>query len=225
MKKSKLAFLNNFFRFEHCKLAADTKLSNAIKEYYSNELYKHFANLDDYKYGVGLVEVETMEPITFALANNEKEDYSSFEFYLNQLPDLSLKNVALLFALSRQDNVLIDDIFKIPAKYPSSFAQSLLGNTCGQVVFTCDFMHLLSCCLPDEENTFNQINEYRKAYNKRDMNSLRRLEELRLPDGANFYALLEEYTPFRVKDETLGLICFSTHKLAFEFIQKAKRYV
>lgn len=220
MQKTKFGFLSNHFHYYHFEITPNNEFYNQTVTHYG-DCYL------DYKYGIGLIENETKSILEICcLTNDEDSDFSSFRFYLDQLPNLELNSVALLFALtSNNHSRRINNVFHIPKNYPSEFGKAFLKDTFGQVIFTFQFMELLSFCLPKDENSHNQINEYRRLYNTRQADFYKKLESLYLPDGYSLYELLKAYTPYDTMTNDFGFITYPTHKLAFKFIEKAKHYL
>lgn len=219
MDDSKFGFLSNHFSFHHFELSQSCEFYEQVKTFYPDTYF-------DYKYGVCFIEKETKTVLNIVcLTNDDNSDFSSFQHYLNQLPNLDLNNVAFLFALTSDNNSrLLNNVFQIPENYPSEFAQSFLKETSGQIIYTYQLMELLSFCLPQSENNHNQINEYRRLYNLRQADFYKKLEELYLPDGYNLYKLLKSYTPYYSTTNDFGFLRVPTHKLAYRFIEKAKKY-
>jgi len=220
MQKTKLGVLGNYFQYHLFKIAPNNEFYKEVEREYNN----CFAN---YKYAIGLIENKTRTCLHICcLTNDDKFDFSSFQFYLNQLPNLDLHSVAFLFALTYNiESRLINNAFQTPENYPSEFAKSFLKDTFGQVVFAFQFTELLRVCLPKEENSHNQINEYRRLYNLREANFYKKLQDLYLPDGYSLYKLLEAYTPCNTKSNDFGFLISPTYKLAYTFIQSAKKYL
>ena len=226
MEKSKYSFLNNHFKFIQFELDKSNEYYTPFIKYCKeNKFYEDC--IKEYKYGTCLFEIETKEPFFTELTNDEA-DYSSFEFYLNQLPDLELDNVAYLFSLvSDGATKQLQDAFSIPTNYPSEFAKAYLKDTYGQVVYTYQFMSLLSCSLIGDDNQYNYINDYRRLFNCRAKKVFDKLEELYLPDGYSLYKLLESYTPYNNNEYSggFGFVKTPTHKIAWDFIERAKKYI
>jgi hypothetical protein len=220
MQKTKFGFLSNHFHYYQFEIIPGSEFHNQVKKQYQD-------NYGDYKYGICLIENETKSILDICcLTNDDTSDFSSFHFYLNQLPNLDLNSIALLLALiSNTHSRLTNNFFQIPHNYPSQFAKIFLKDTFGQVVFTFQFMQLLSFCLPQSENSHNQINEYRRLYNLRQADFFKKLEGLYLPDGYSLYKLLKTYTPYHSMPNNFGFLTRPTHKLAYEFIEKAKKYI
>ena len=73
--------------------------------------------------------------------------------------------------------------------------------------------------------SFKNINEYRRLYNGRHGDFYKKLEGLFLPDGYSLYKLLETYTPYHSMSNGFGFLTAPKHKLAYQFIEKAKKYL
>ena len=88
-------------------------------------------------------------------------------------------------------------------------------------------MGLLSCSLKGDDNQHNYINEYRRLFNCRAKKVFDKIEELYLPDGYSLYKLLESYTPYENNKYSggFGFLRTPTHKVAWDFIVKAKKYI
>lgn len=220
MQKTTFGFLSNHFHYQLFKISQNNEFYEQAKKQYP----ENYAN---YKYGICLIENESKSILDICcLTNEDTTDFSSFHFYLNQLPNLDLNSVALLFALvSNGETRLHNNAFQIPGNYPSEFGKMFLKETFGQVVFTFQFMQLLSFCLPQNENNHNNINEYRRLYNGRHGDFYKKLEGLFLPDGYSLYKLLETYTPYHSMSNDFGFLTAPKHKLAYQFIEKAKKYL
>lgn len=223
MNKSKFGFLSTHFRYEIVELTPGNDYYATVKDYYKDLDYD---NIQNFKYSNRLIEIQTNEILAFGLTDDNNLDYSSFQFYLDQLPTLELNDVAFLFALVKEnDKFPLKNAFQFPNNYPSRFAQSFLSETYGQIVFTYQLMQLLCFCLPPKENSHNQINDYRRLYNLRQANFFKKLEGLILPDGFSLSKLLKSYTPYHSDNYGFGFVRKPTHKLAYSFIEKSKKYL
>ena len=139
---------------------------------------------------------------------------------------LSLSDVALFFAVEWGNKNLYENIFKIDENYPSEFAAELMKETYGTVLFYDQFTTLLAACLPPRENTYQDRNEYRLAFNVGRVDKLKNLETMTLPDGVNLVEFLLKYTVNKNNGaDWYGFIGNSTHKLAYNFIVRAKKYL
>ena len=224
MKKSKYSFLNNHFTFQCYEM-------NPNDEHYLTYIKNREGDEEidiSFTHGASLWENDTKEIIDGRISGS-KMDFSSFEFYLNQLPDLELNNVAYMFSLVYNNATnLLEDAFSFPKDYPSEFAKSYLMKTYGRVVTTDQFTGLLSCCLIGDDNNHNYINESRRKFCMRYNEIFEKLEALYLPDGYSLYKLLEDYTPIGTGSEprtNIGTVFNQRHVIAWDFIKKAKKYI
>ena len=222
MNKLKFGFLGEYFYYQNFKIRETDALDNLLKQTYK----ENYAN---YEYALCLVEKNTNAVIDISFLHSKDNDFEQtnhFNFYLNQLPGLDLDNVALMFALiSTPNNKLIDGVFSIQNNYPSEFAKAYLKRTFGNVIYTYQFMELLSFCLPAEENNYKDLNDYRKLYNIKQTAFLKKLENLYLPDGYSLFTLMKSFTPLRKELDDFGYLIKPNHKLAHLFIQQASKYL
>ncbi len=218
---NKYTFLNEHFNFEFFDVQSNHPLVEKMKENYERINFIHWK---DYKNGAAFIEKKSGDVIFFDISNNPF-NYACYPFYLKQLPSLKLSDVAFFFTLLDNGNFLKDEIFKVPDDYPSVFAKEILSETYGNVVYTHQLVLLLANCLPQEEVSHFQLNEYRKDFGLRRDSFFVKMKNLFLPDGYNIGELLKAYTPYKKTDNDFGFVTLSTHKMAFDFIQKAKKYL
>lgn len=220
MFNSKFGFLSNHFSFKYFDLKSNNDFYKDAKKILP-------ASCENTKFAICFVENETNAVLQVYGYTSEKKSFDiSFQHYLNQLPNLELNNVAFLFAMTNTEDLpLLDNAFEIPKNYPSNFCKSFLKETNGQVVYTYQLMQLLSFCLPTEENSHSQINDYRRQYNMRQASFYERLKTLYLPDGYSLYKLLEDYTPYYRTTGDFGFLTTPTHKMAYSFIEVARKYI
>lgn len=219
MLQNKFTNLKNYFHYQTIEL----EKGDIFNKFQS--IYRETTN--SYKYGLGIIEIETNEILPIGLTN-EKSSYESFEYYLNQLPSLDLHNVSLLLALVSNNTLVQNNIFQFPTNYPSLFAKEILKETYGNLVFRHQLMFLLASCLPTEETDSYQLNEYCRQYNNRQNSFFNKLENLYLTDGCNLSELLKIYTPFGKKnrdDFDFGFVTQPLYKLAYQFIQSSNKYI
>jgi hypothetical protein len=215
------SFLAEHFGFKFFDIKSNDPLVGEMKKYYAEINFEHW---QDYQHAAAFIEKKSGDAILFDISNNSF-DYDCYGFYLKQLPSLKLSDVAFFFTLLQDGTFLKDAIFKIPDNYPSTFAKEILKETYGNVVYSHQLLLLLASCLPKEEVSHKQLNEYRKDFGLRRASFFEKLENLFLPDGCNLGELLRQYTPRKIADCDFGFVTLSTHKLAFDFIQKAKKYL
>lgn len=222
MQKSKFGILANYFHYNQFEINKkdNSKLLEKVKEYY-NDVYQN------YKYATCLIETETNDILYVScLTNIDNLNVKRFGFYLDQLPNLELNTVSMLLAFSSQSNsTLLNDIFQIPENYPSDFCRMYLKDTFGRVVFTFQFMELLSFCLASEENNTKQITEYKRLFNQRNSSFFEKLNSLYLPDGYSLYKLLKKHTPFESDSTDFGFVTHAKQDIAYKFIKRANKYL
>ncbi|MEX2379161.1 MAG: hypothetical protein WD530_00340 [Vicingaceae bacterium] len=212
MPHSNYSFLKDRFKYTIYSTTSESSLTSALRTHFNDpEL------IDSFPYAISLIETTTGEPITFMLTTDEKPDCSSFEFYLNQLPDLNLNNVTLLLALSMPGTQKQVNIFQFPSEYPSTFAKELLQETYGKLVYDHQFENLIRTCLPQKEQTKENLSYYRKAFNKRQCDFFKKAKTLFLPDNTNLYVFLKDFTPVRESNMEFGFVTTPNHKEAFRF--------
>jgi hypothetical protein len=218
MQHSNFSLIKDRFKYTVYSTTSKSKMVNALKTHFNDP------NLtDSFPYAIALIDTTTGEPLTFMLTTDEKPDVSSFEFYLNQIPDLNLNNLTLLLALSMPGNQKQENTFQFPSDYPSAFAKQLLQETYGKLVFNDQFENLIRSCLPQKEQTKENLSYYRKAFNKRQSDFFKKAETLHLPDNTNLYDFLKEFTPLRESSMEFGFVMTPNHKAAFRFSELANQ--
>lgn len=223
MQQQDFSHLKDHFSFEVFDLNSAHRFSETLIE----KAEKQFFHLEDFPFGIVFYEKET-DFILYSLHSSSMDcNYEPFEFYLKQLPTLELSDVAYFFSLIDFKIPLQSKAFKFDELYPSEFSKEFLKDTYGNVVYTYQLMQLISFCLRPEERDFNLMNDYRRGYNKRLSKTFEKLKTLYLPDGYSLYELLRNYTPTKTSefDKEFGFVCSPRHSLAYEFIQRAKKYI
>lgn len=157
MKTNNLAFLNNHFKYQYLELNNCASTYKQFEDYYKEQT-------KDYKYGIGIKELATDKILVLGLADEIGYD-DLFENLITQLPNLSLQNVLMIFALITCKQPKTFNPFLKQVNYPSQFASELLSETNGYVLFRYQLMQLLSSCLPADENNTKQIEIYVRQYN------------------------------------------------------------
>lgn len=221
MQQKNFSFLNEHFVFETFQVESHYR----FKELVNQDLQKRKIDLKDYNFINTFYEKDTDHLITFDISTRADFNNAWLEFYLKQLPSLALSDIRYMFAMGNTNNQLLPNAFKIPADYPSEFCREFLKDTYGRVVYTWQFMELLSCCLLGEENSHKQLDEYRRWYNNRMAKVFPLIEQLNLPDGYNLNKLLREFTPLRPVDSEYGFVIRPLEYHPWDFIQRAKKYI
>lgn len=229
MKQRDFSFLAKFFNYEVFELTPEHRLTSYIVQKWKESDTVKLMEEQKIKYACVLKEISSDE-ILYSFESAEQIDIDTilkvYQFYLRQLPSLRLSDVAIFFAALFDAEYLCDNLFEVDENYPSEFAAELLKETYGNVIFYDQFTTLLAACLPAAENTYQNRNEYRLAFNTGKMAKLEKLETMTLPDGINLAKFLKKYTPIHKWDsEWYGFIGHPTHKIAFDFITRAKKYL
>lgn len=229
MKQRDFSFLADHFNFEVFELTPEHPLTNTILKELEDSGQREWAFNNNIKYAGVFKEISTNEVLYTLLnqiplkLNNELKGY---DFYLKKLPSLSLADVAMFFAMDWKNKNLYENIFKMDENYPSEFAAELLKETYGKVIFTNQFTTLLAACLPQKENTHKDRDEYRKAIGLSLVDKLKKFETVVLPDGVNLNEFLLKYTINKYNgSDRYGFIKQPNHKLAYNFITRAKKYL
>lgn len=218
MQPSNYSFIKNRFKYTAYSITSESPLSHALKTHFNDPKLT-----DAFPYAISLIETTTGEPLTFILTTDEKPDVSSFEFYLKQLPDFNLNNLTLLLALSMPGNQKQENTFQFPSDYPSKFAKQLLQETYGKVVYNDQFENLIRACLPQKEQTKENLSYCRKAFNKRQWDFFKKAANLFLPDNTNLYEFLKEFTPIKESNMEFGFVISPNHKAAFRLSELVKQ--
>ena len=229
MKQRDFSFLTDHFNYEVFELTPEHRLTSYIMQKWKESDAVKLMQEQKIKYACVLKEISSDE-ILYSFESAEQIDINTiliaYQFYLKQLPSLYLSDVAIFFAALFDAEYLCDNLFEVDENYPSEFAAELLKETYGNVLFYDQFTTLLAACLPAAENTYQGRNEYRLAFNIGKMTKLEKFETMSLPDGANLAKFLKEYTPLHKWDPGwYGFIKHPTHKLAYEFITRTKKYL
>lgn len=229
MKQRDFSFLAEHFNFETFELTPDHRFTQYILNGWKEMDNVKLMQERKMNYACVLKEISTDE-ILYEIVSPEPIDIATtlkaYHFYLKQLPSLSLSDVAIFFAAMFNDKYLCDNIFKFDEDYPSEFAAELLKDTYGNVIFGYQFTTLIAACLPPVENTYHDRNDYRLAFNKGMTRILDKFETMALPDGVNLANFLKKYTPiYKWNSDWYGHIVQPTHKMAFDFITRAKKYL
>jgi len=229
MKQRDFSFLAEHFNFETFELTPEHRLTNYIFKELKDSGRSEWPVYQDIKYACVFKEMSTDE-VLYSFPSPSpidiEDELRGYNFYLKLLPSLSLADVALFFAVEWGNKNLYENIFKTDESYPSEFAAELLKETYGNVLFYEQFTTLLAACLPARENTYQDRNEYRLAFNVGRVDKLKNLETMTLPDGVNLVEFLLKYTVNKNNGaDWYGFIGNSTHKLAYNFITRAKKYL
>ncbi len=229
MKQRDFSFLTKHFDFETFEITPEHRLTKQIFKKWEEWVLTESSKEDNIKYACAfkgmssdtiLFSYESSEPI------NSDAYLKGYYFYLKQLPSLNLSDVAMFFAFEWYNENLIEGIFKIEENYPSEFAAELLKETYGKVVFTNQFTTLLAACLPVKENSHKDREGYRRGFNMSATDKFKKMESMYLPDGVNLAEVLRKYTINKNNGiENYGFISHPTHKIAYDFITRAKKYL
>ncbi len=220
MKITQFGFLTDYFEYRLYK-AKEPPVIDLVKIQYGEHFVPH-------AYAVCLVDKKSETILELTALTSEPEEpahFELFDFYVNKLPDLNLHMVAYMLALVSSPGKPLDEPFKLAADYPSEFAAEYLKDTHGNIVYTYQFMELLSFCLPHENNSHNQMNKYRSLFNQKQDEFLREMEAWYLPDGYSLYDLMKQFTPLRRENDEWGFLIQPNHKTAFRFIKTMNKYM
>ena len=221
--------LSNYFKFIPVEYGKDEKIDIAFRK-----ILPEIVEREDWKYGTAFMEVETGNILGIGIDFENHRAWAAYEnelfrHYLQQLPDLELKNVDFFFYLVGSRTKL-DNAFKMPENYPSQFAFSVLSETYGQILYDYQFIELMRCCkeLSLDEKLPTALIDFRKHFNTRRPYLFEKLKTLHLPDGTNLFKLIADYTPNgRNGEQTmhLGFLTHPSYQYTYEFINLAKKYL
>ena len=225
MNKQNLGFLSAHFHYEYrsAKVVALQEKGGDYMQFYE-DYYEQF------KYAVCLVESKTKKIIRYFFTNERGFYFHPFMHYLNQLPDLSLKNVIYFFNLiNYTENVpLLKNAFQVPDNYPSEYAKELLAETYGYLVYRYQLYELLRSCCP-----FEYASDDTRFYKfRRDMQGtgkyqacLKQIRDWRLPDNYPLINILQNYTLPNDHIEGILFLDNPRYKEAYKFIKTSKKSV
>jgi hypothetical protein len=221
MEMIHFGFLADYFELRSFNRGEHPEIDELVQVSYGENVPQH-------EYAVCLFEKPTgtvLELCGLYSDGNKISRFESFGYYLDRLPGMDLHSVAFLFALLSGRPEKLDEPFTFGPGYPSEFAALYLKDTFGHVVYTDQFMELLSFCPPSEENNHDKRNEYRRLYNQKQGDFLEKLNQLTLPDGCSLYELMKMATPLRREHDAFGLLMEPNHKMAYTFVAAAKKYL
>ena len=220
MGAGKYSFLSKHFSYQKFEMNTSNEFHEKSKPLFIHE------DVLQFKYGCCFIENETREIIFLdSLSSHETNAYESFQFYLDQLPNLDLQNIAyMLNLISNSTNGLLQNAFEFPKDYSSEFCKILTKETYGIIFYRIQLMELLKSCLPIEENSLKELVEYTRMYNCRQYSFFKKMETLVLPDGFNLTSLLEKYT-LRKENSGIGFVYNREYNTAYLFKEKVKKYL
>lgn len=221
MQQKNLSILKKHFVFETFQLNSQHRFVEEVLL----DFQKRKFDSKQYNFINAFYEKDTDHLITFEISLKDDFNNDWFQFYLKQLPSLALSDVKYMFALGNGWVQMLPNSFEMPANYPSEFCKEFLKETYGSVVYSWQFVQLVTSCLENEDYTINQVDEYRRWYNMRLAKVFPILQQLYLPDGYSLDKLLQKYTRFRSSDSEYGFVTRPNISHSWDFIQRAKKYV
>ena len=221
MQQKNFSFLLEHFGYETFELGSGHRFVEPVLI----DCQKRKFDPDGYNFINAFYEKNTDQMITFEISTEDDFNNDRFEFYLKQLPSLSLSDGKYMFALNKSDLQLLPNAFKLPVDYPSEFCKEFLKETYGRVVYSWQFVQLVTSCLENEDYTINQVDEYCRWYNQRMAKVFPIIENLYLPDNYSLDQLLRKFTPLSAVDSDYGFVIRPNVSYIWDFIQRAKKYI
>lgn len=218
MKNNLYEKLNAHFEIKSFNLTQD-KIANKVFE----KEYKDY-DFADYPFGVGIYERKSKSifPLHLSALNCDNPN-EAFQYHLNQLPELTIHNLAMLIALSNFDeNLKIRNAFNYPNDYPSDFAKSILKDSYGYILFPYHFYNLiLSCQGENVPRSTLQLSDALRDFNKSNVDFFEKIKNYLLPDGTSFYKLLLDCTILKSYDTNnlCGLISQPRYNIAYKMLE------
>ncbi len=217
----------NYFGYKKVELCLNDKFTKYIKSNYSD-----FPKLlSKNKFGYVFYEFETDFIFLCGLGEYSEFEFKNFEYYISQLPNLTVENTCFLLSLIDLNYKRIENPFTFNNIQLCKYSNFLLIETFGKIIYKTQLKELiLNSNISDLSIIYDSsscILELIDGYNNKEEKVLNIFKRLFIPSNLSLFELLKYNTPLHKRNSIIQDFGFLTHNhksKAFEFVMRANKY-